>query len=60
MSVMGTPLKRAANRGSKLFLQKAMKYNRSRKLKQVETKKTARKPVKETSPGSVEGTERRL
>ena len=60
MSVMGTPLKKAANRGSKLFLQKAMKYNRSRKLKQVETKKTARKPVKETSPGSVEGTEKRL
>jgi len=56
MSVAGTPFKRAANRGAKLFIQKVMKYNRSRKLKQVETgKKIARKSVKEASTGSVKG-----
>jgi len=37
MSVVETPFKRVVNSGARLFIQKAMKYNRSRKLKQVET-----------------------
>jgi len=61
MSVVETPFKRVVNSGARLFIQKAMKYNRSRKLKQVETgEKIARNSTKETFTGSFKGTEKSL